>query len=139
MARARVRDAEQGFGQCASGSAEPKNLNELMHALRDEDSAVRYWGATGLLMRKQIGVGIARDLLHQALQDESPYVRIAAAEALGRYGDKIDVGKAVPVLLELAAADKNGIYASMYALNALDYLDGNAAGVPGVTLSIGRR
>jgi uncharacterized sulfatase len=111
------------------GSTEPEFLDQLMQALQDEDSAVRYWGATGLLMRKLQGVASARDLLRAALQDESPYVRIAAAEALGRYGDKADVGKAVPVLLALAPPQENGIYASMYALNALDYLDANAAGV----------
>ncbi|MBP89112.1 MAG: sulfatase [Planctomycetaceae bacterium] len=111
------------------GSSEPKFLEELMQALQDKDSAVRYWGVMGLLMRKQIGVSSSRDLLHRALEDESPYVRIAAAEALGRYGNKVDIAKAVPVLLELAPADKNGIFASMYAVNALDFLDGNAAGV----------
>ena len=39
---------------------EPSHLNELMQALQDDDSAVRYWGAMGLLMRKQAGVGVAR-------------------------------------------------------------------------------
>jgi uncharacterized sulfatase len=110
-------------------SSEPNHLSELKQALQDEDSAVRYWGAMGLLMRKQDGVSAARELLRQALKDDSPNVRIAAAEALGRYGDKIDIGKAVPVLLDLAPADKNGVYTSIYAVNALDYLDGNAAGV----------
>jgi uncharacterized sulfatase len=107
-------------------SATPQYLDELMQALQDEDSAVRYWGALGLLMRKDLGVLTGRDLLHEALKDESPYVRIAAAEGLGRYGDQ---RLALPVLLELADADKNGIYASMYAVNALDYLDRNAADV----------
>jgi len=111
------------------GPGAPKFVDEMKQALQDTDSAVRYWGALGLLMRKQAGVAAAHDSLHHALQDSSPFVRIAAAEALGRYGNKADVAQALPVLLKLAPADTNGIYASMYAVNALDYLDDKAQGV----------
>lgn len=106
-------------------------IDDLTSAFADADSAVRYWGAMGLLIRGEVGVSVGRDLLHKALEDESPYVRIAAAEGLGRYGNKEDVAAALPVLLELASPTDNGIYASMSALNAIDYLDDNAAPIAG--------
>lgn len=101
-------------------------LDDLTTAITDEDSAVRYWAAMGLLMRGETGVSFGRDLLRKALTDESPYVRIAAAEGLGRYGNKQDVAAALPILLDLASPTDNGIYVSMSALNAIDYLDSNA-------------
>ncbi|MBC8357264.1 MAG: sulfatase-like hydrolase/transferase [Planctomycetes bacterium] len=104
-------------------------LSDLDAAFADEDSAVRYWAAMGLLMRGETGVSVGRDLLRKSLDDESPYVRIAAAEGLGRYGNKQDIAAALPVLLDLASPTDNGIYASMSALNAIDYLDANAASI----------
>ena len=62
------------------------------------------------------------DELVKALDDQSPYVRIVAAEALGRYGTDADLEHALPVLLELAPVNRNGVYVSMFALNALDSL-----------------
>ena len=99
---------------------------QLKLALEDEDSAVRYWAAMGFVMR---GTPLfARKSLRTLLkEDQSPYVRIAAAEVLGRFAGAEDAVVAARVLVELADAEKNGIYVSMYATNALDYLDGNAA------------
>ncbi|MEX0818669.1 MAG: sulfatase-like hydrolase/transferase [Pirellulaceae bacterium] len=105
----------------------PEFTESLSQALSDDDSAVRYWGAMGLLMRGEAGVSAGREQLRKALADKSPYVRIAAAEGLGRYGNQEDVAKALPVLLDLASPEDNGIYAAMSALNAIDYLDANAA------------
>jgi uncharacterized sulfatase len=101
---------------------------ELREALHDTDSAVRYWAAMGILMRGERGVESARSELHEALADASPSVRVVAAQALGQYGTDEDVSAALPVLLELANKDEHGIYVSMLALNAIDVLDGKAAG-----------
>jgi len=57
-------------------------LPALVRSLNDEDSAVRYWAALGLLMRREKGVQPAHAALTRALEDRSPYVRIAAAEVL---------------------------------------------------------
>jgi uncharacterized sulfatase len=84
----------------------------------DQDSAVRYWAATGSLIRRTVPRAL--------LADPSPYVRVAAAEALGRYGSEADVKKAVAMLAELAPPDKNGAFVSMMALNALDYIGAKA-------------
>ena len=91
-------------------------------------------------------VGVAADQLHQALRDDSPYVRSIAAQALGQYGSEAEAGEALKVLIELAPLDKNGVYTSMTALNAIDAMDGRAASakaaigaLPREDSSVGRR
>ena len=104
----------------AASAMKLEALPELMKALQDGDSAVRYWGALGILMRAEKGVKPAQDALRKALSDSSPSVRIIAAEALGRYGNADDLKKALAILLPLAPPDKNGYYFSMLALNAIE-------------------
>ncbi|MBI4873647.1 MAG: sulfatase-like hydrolase/transferase [Acidobacteria bacterium] len=105
-----------------ASSLKPEAVPALLKAMQDADSAVRYWAASGILMRGAAGVKQARAALQKALTDSSAYVRIAAAEALGRYGDEEDLRNSLAALLELAPADKNGAYVSLFALNALDSL-----------------
>ena len=89
---------------------------ELEKRLKDADSAVRYWAALGLLMR-----GLKQPL-ENSLNDASPYVRIVAAEALGRYGADADLQKALPVLVDLAPPSKTNVFVALAALNALGNL-----------------
>src|SRR5205814_3341100 len=53
--------------------------------LKDDDPAVRYWGATGCVVRGAKGKS-AEETLLKALGDASPSVRVAAADALSRLG-----------------------------------------------------
>lgn len=110
-----------------AASLDPAALDELQLALRDQDSAVRYWSALGLLMRGSQGVTRARTALGAALRDSSPSVRVIAAQALGQYGNRAESAAAVEVLLDAARLDEHGIYVAMLALNALDALDHRAA------------
>jgi uncharacterized sulfatase len=110
----------------ASGKSD--GVAELKQALQDPDSAVRYWAALGLRMRGKEAARSALAELRKALTDPAPSVRIVAAETLGKYGDGDEANKAVTVLLELASLEKNGLYVSMQALNALDQLHEKAAG-----------
>jgi arylsulfatase A-like enzyme len=100
--------------------------DELIGLLGNGDSAVRYWAATGLLIRGEKAVAAGRARLEAALADASPCVRIVAAEALGRYGTGADAGRAVSVLVELANVERHGPYVAIFALNALDELDDKA-------------
>jgi len=115
----------QVAGNAASG--DPAATESLMKDLSDDDSAVRYWAATGLLIRQAAGVKAGRSELRAALKDDSPYVRVAAAQSLAQFGNEEDVKLALPVLAELAPVDRNGVYVSMSALGAIDELDGRAA------------
>ena len=109
-----------------ASSMNRKDLPKIIALLSDEDSAVRYWGALGLLMQEKAGVGKGKDALHGALDDSSPYVRVIAAEALGKFGNKKDLEKAVGVLGKTIDPVKNGCFPAMLAMNAVDHLDDKA-------------
>jgi arylsulfatase A-like enzyme len=111
----------------AASRMRPEELPALRKALRDEDSAVRYWAALGVLMRGKQGVRTAAGDLRTALKDSSPYVRIVAAEALAQYGDDADGKRCLAMLVAHADADRNTVFTAMAALNALDALGSKAA------------
>ena len=100
----------------------PRSASLMEH----QDSGVRYWGAVGLLTQEEAGVRAGRDHLVTALNDDSPIVRIIAAEALGRFGRDSDAAAALDVLLQYAAPEAD-FYLAIAAWNALDYLDDRAA------------
>jgi uncharacterized sulfatase len=110
-----------------ASSLRAEAVPQLIKSLDDPDSAVRYWAVQGLLMRGAAGVEKSRAALEKAMKDTSPYVRITAAEALGRYGTGADLKPVLALLLDLAPADRNGAYVSLFALNALDALGPKAS------------
>jgi uncharacterized sulfatase len=112
----------------AAGMASSRNdddLPRLVKLLDDADSGVRYWAAMGILARNEAGMNACHDRLTAALADESPMVRITAAEALGRFGDAADADAALEVLLEYIKPGGD-YYLAVAAWNALDYLDERA-------------
>ena len=104
-----------------------KNTEKLQKLMDSNDSAVRYWGAMGYLIRGKSGLRKGRKFLVNALKDESPSVRIIAAESLGRYGNKKESKLAADLLIKYADPKENGISLSMLSLNAIDYLDEKAS------------
>jgi uncharacterized sulfatase len=119
---------EQILGMAETASAlDPNAISELTAALTAEDSAVRYWGAMGLLMRGQEGVMAAHEPLIDAVEDSSEYVRLVACEALARYSDeRDDLVQALTILVDRSNVQKYGVFVAVAALNALDKLDGKA-------------
>ena len=111
--------------QKASG-LKAEDTAQLIKLLKAQDSAVRYWAAMGLLMRGEQGVARGEKALRTALNDKSPEVACAAAEALGRYGKGRAKTAAIDTLMKYADVSKNTVFTSMLALNGLDYTD-NAA------------
>lgn len=120
-------DAVFAAAQLAS-SQNLKDLEKIVELLSSEDSAVRYWGATGLLIQEKPGVGAGYQALVKALDDESGSVAIVAAEALARFGPKKDREKALDVLISHADQGKGDVYEAILAVNAIDYLDHKADG-----------
>jgi uncharacterized sulfatase len=100
---------------------------QLEHAMADADSGVRYWGVMGVLIRGGPEVRNAHASLRKALSDDSPHVRIAAAEALGKHGSDDDLKAALDLLIRLADSEKNNSYIAIHALNAIDALGTKAA------------
>jgi arylsulfatase A-like enzyme len=105
-----------------ASSLDAKATPALVKALADPDSAVRYWAASGVLMRGAAGAKPSLPALRKALADSGPYVRAVAAEALARYGTADDLKKSLDVLAALVPADKNGAYVSLWALITIDDL-----------------
>ena len=97
-----------------------KNLPQLVAWLSDPDNAVRFWAADGCL---SLGVKAApaHDALMKALDDETPNVRVAAAEALLKFSNEQKAWDTI-----LAALDDDDEWVRLQAANALDYQDKKA-------------
>lgn len=90
-------------------------LPEMVQTFRtDSDPAVRYWAIVGLLALKDAAAP-AKDALQGALEDESPAVRVAAAQALCYIGQE---RAGVPALVELLQNENEWV--RLMAANALD-------------------
>lgn len=109
-----------------ASSLKPNATAQLEKLLADSDSALRYWGAMGALMRGEAEVRKMRVSLGKALSDANAAVRIAAAEALGRYGNESELKQAMTVLVPLCNPAASGAYAAMQALNAVDGIGSKA-------------
>lgn len=106
---------------------DPSAVPTLEKFITDSDSAIRYWGALGFLMRGKDGVDRGSASLRKALNDTSPFVRIVAAEALAAHGADADLAPALAALRELAPMEKNGVFVTMAALSAIEALGPKAA------------
>lgn len=104
----------------------------LLKLLADPDSAVRWWGATGLGVRGQ-GHAEAETALTAALRDRSANVRVAAADALRRLGQREGV---LPVLT--AALRDDNPWVRHAAALALDEM-GTAAAPAKAALQAARK
>ncbi len=114
---------ERVFAAAELASAlKPDAVPALQKLLGDTDSAARYWGVMGLRMRGASVVTASRRELTAALGDASPYVRIAAAEALGQFGSATDLSAVLPVLLAHADWSKHDVFITLAALHALEAL-----------------
>lgn len=111
----RIMEAAQLAGQ-----RDAKLLPQLVKLLQDGDAAVRYWAATGLVAMGQQAAPAAEALL-KATTDQSPNVRISAAEALYNIGRRAE---AIKVLKE--ALGERSQWARLHALNVIDRLDADA-------------
>ena len=91
-------------------------------ALSHNNAIMRYWGALGLGMRAEFKAPGEHETLLKLLADESPSVRITAAEVLGTFGSTDDLAKSLDVLLVSADYKKSGLYSAVEALNSLHRL-----------------
>ncbi len=110
----------------ASGG-DPTTTPDLIALMSDNDSAVRYWAALGLLMRGEAAVNQGAGVLKKALADDSASVRIVAAQSLAQYGSGESAIAALETLGTLADPKNNGVLTAMSTLAAIEALGGKAA------------
>ncbi len=96
-------------------------MDDIIGLLQDTNPTVRYWGVVGCLILKAAAIPAQEDLL-LLLNDRSPDVRIAAAEALCHLEKQQE---ALPVLL--AAVEHENLIVRVHALNSLYILGGDMA------------
>jgi uncharacterized sulfatase len=92
----------------------PANTKRLTALLGNKDAALRWWGALGLVALGK-DAKPAEPALRKALNDNSPSVRIAAADAIGNLGDH---AAALPVLTK--ALEHEAPLVRLAAINVLD-------------------
>ena len=99
----------------------PDNVEQLAAYLRHTDVGMRHWGAVGLMMLGEDAIS-AQNQLKPLLNDKSHNVRIMAAWALIKIGDK-EAGLAC--IKDLINSDS---YAMLEILNVIDWMgaDGKA-------------
>jgi arylsulfatase A-like enzyme len=97
---------------------------QLAEGLGDADSAVRYWAAMGMRIRKKTD-GLAKAMR----EDASGSVRAVAAEAVGCFGGDAEAAEAARILLGLADLTKTNVQVAMLALNGLEAMGKRADGV----------
>lgn len=103
-----------------------KDTTPFISALSESNSIVRYWGVMGLIIRQTNGGKTGTAILLKLMDDESPSVRIAAAEALGTYGSDEELTRSLDVLLAAVDPTKNNPATAIEALNVIDRLDKKA-------------
>ena len=92
-----------------------ENSGRLTTLCEHSDNGVRYWAATGLMMLGE-GASPAKSQLTNLLKDESHNVRIMAAWALIKLGDKQKAEASVRKMLA------SGSYAMMEILNTISWM-----------------
>jgi uncharacterized sulfatase len=112
-----------------ASSLRPNVQPELKRLFADDDSAVRYWAALGVLMRGKDAAMVLSGELRGALDDRSPYVRVVAAEVLAKYGTPGDVKRSLDVLAGLSDWGKHDVFTVVAALSALDAIGDEAKSV----------
>jgi uncharacterized sulfatase len=104
------------------------DLPFLQAFLKDSDSAVRYWGVMGVLIRGGDVVSKSKTELLAALKDESMFVRIVAAHALCKHGDADNLRLGLDCLVDQARwRSVDDVFVSLAAVNVLDSLDAKVA------------
>ena len=96
-------------------------MKTLQLFLNSKESAIRYWGATGLLVLGEEALPAKADLL-KALNDSSANVVVVAAEAVYKLNEKEDARKAL-----LNVLVNSNMFARCHALNTIDCINDSSS------------
>ena len=115
------------------------SAKQLLPSLKHAEAGIRYWAVMGLLIRGSNAVVPAVHELRPLLEDPSPSVQIVAAQALGLWGAGEDLQAALRTLQSLCDPEKNGAFAALEALSAIDALGERAEPALSLLRSIPRQ
>jgi N-sulfoglucosamine sulfohydrolase len=117
-----MRSGKVPFGEIYNAAelasmAHKEDIGRLTELIGNNNSAVRYWGATGLLILKN-NASSAIPQMKGLLKDPSPDVVIVAAEALYNLGEK-----KVGLEALLTSLENKNVFVRTHALNAIDNIN----------------
>jgi arylsulfatase A-like enzyme len=132
-----VRSPECPFEEMLKASdlavmGDVSNLPTYIKNLESDNSAIRYWGAVGLLMLGDEGIKAVPALM-KAAADQSASVATIAAEALYRLGMKDAASKTYVRLLDAEAYD---LISRTFAMNSIDAVDANTPEIVAAMLKL---
>ena len=107
-----------------------ENIEKLKLFLKSSESAIRYWGAAGLLMLGE-NATLAIKELKIAINDESANVVAVAAEALYNLGEKEAARNAL-----LSVIKNPNELSRCYALNVVDCIDDKSPEIVGCVVNL---
>ena len=118
-----LAEAALGIGSLGSNDSVEAEA-ALEKAFRSGDPVHQYWAAMGALIRGESGFARFENLVKATAVESSgaPYAAIVAREIIGRYGGDSDWKTVAVSLAEMADMEKYGVYAAMFAMNALDHV-----------------
>ncbi|MDH7569843.1 MAG: HEAT repeat domain-containing protein, partial [Armatimonadota bacterium] len=119
-----------------ASSLDASVLPQLRAGLTDRDSGVRYWSVLGLRMRGAAAVASSGETLRRLLDDESPSVRVAAAEALAAFGEGAVLYAAGKTLAALLQEEGDDVPTVLAVLNAVEQTAARLARVPEVARAV---
>lgn len=96
-----------------------ENIAEYIEFLKNEDSAIRYWGVTGLLIHKNLAKEALPELKN-AVNEESAATASLIAETLYHLGEEIIAQK---IYLRILTDEKYNMYDRNFALNSIDAIN----------------
>jgi arylsulfatase A-like enzyme len=113
-------DFDRVYGMAQMASDRSVALPAIRPGLADKDPIVRYWAATGVLIRGRDAVQATAADLQRLLSDPEPGPAIVAAEGLARFGAADVRTHAIDLLLEDGNASRHEEYVSIFALYSLN-------------------
>jgi uncharacterized sulfatase len=113
-------DFDRVYGMAQMASDRGAALAPIRAGLSDRDPIVRYWAATGVLIRGRDAVALTAADLERLLHDPEPGPAIVAAEALARFGAAGLRKQAIDLLLEDGHAGRHEEYVAIFALYSLN-------------------
>jgi arylsulfatase A-like enzyme len=122
-------DFDRVFTVARQAADRAVSLETIRPALADADPIVRYWAATGMVIRGADAVRAARPDLARLLNDAEPGPRIAAAEGLARFGTDEDRARAIASLLADSDPVKHGEFVALLAVYSLNQVPNLPAAV----------